>query len=163
MTVFQYLDRWYTVSSGKLRRTRTGDQSKLLPGQTLKEAAQRIKDDPSWTAEYEGGQPAPAAAPPPQVSNAPALARAPSINTGENLRELSEWIEGCAEEWLAGSAPTPTQLSHGHSLIYRTCAESSAPANAEQKVYEFYVDCVRRIVTEVDPSLHKKIMKPLQT
>eukprot|EP00658_Telonema_sp_P-2_P021148 TRINITY_DN18401_c0_g1_i2.p1 TRINITY_DN18401_c0_g1~~TRINITY_DN18401_c0_g1_i2.p1 ORF type:complete len:171 (-),score=56.05 TRINITY_DN18401_c0_g1_i2:73-585(-) len=44
MTVFQYLDRWYTVSAGKLRRTRTAEQGKLLPGQTLKEAAQHVKD-----------------------------------------------------------------------------------------------------------------------
>lgn len=159
MTVFQYLDRWYTVAAGKLRRTRTAEQGKLLPGQTLKEAAAHVRNSPDWSPSYEGAAPAEEASS--SESRGPQLTRAATMNTSQNLTELNEWLEARVEAWIEGSKPTPAELSHGHSLVFRICAESSAPANAEQKVYEFYVHVIRRIVTEVEESIRPKLIKPM--
>ena len=149
MTVFQYLDRWFTLKAGALHETDVAEQGTLLPGQTLKHAAALILDDSSWQPRYEGEERAPAAAPAKSDSGSNgkvSLARAPTMGTANNLSELEEWLQGCVDSWLQGQKPTPAELSHGHSLVYRTCAESSAPVNAEQKVYELYVDVMRRCV-----------------
>jgi hypothetical protein len=180
VSVFRYLDRWYTVAANKLRRTRTKDKNTLSAGQTLKEAAQKIYDDPMWQPNFEEPAPeaaAPAAKPAAKPAAAAAggdgltrtysavdeLTRTVSMNTANNLKELQDFLAAHAEAWSRNEEPTIADKSLGHTLVYRVCSDSTSPRDAEFKCFDMFLDYVRGAVDAYRGQKRKKAIGALKT
>ena len=76
------------------------------------------------------------------------LKRTVSVNTVNNLTDLSEYLDRHAQSWAQGKKPGVKEVSVGHTLVYRICAESGSPADAEHKSYEMYLDYTRGVVQQ---------------
>jgi len=176
VSVFRYLDRWYTVAADKLRRTKTKDRNTLAAGQTLKEASQRIYNDPAWMPEFDPTLMTRTASGTESASSeyemtrttsdgtsmVEELTRTTSSGTQNNLNELKAFLQEHATAWASGTPPAMADKSNGHTLVFKVCSESSAPRDAEFQCFDMYLDYCRGVVENWEGEQRKAALKALQ-
>jgi len=90
------------------------------------------------------------------------LRRTVSNNTQVNLGDLASFLDVMGDRMMRKQMPEVQDVATGATLVYKICASSTSPIDAEHKTYEMYCDYVRGIASKMEGPARAEALKILQ-